>query len=82
MFCKMKVIVMSPEKTLYSDIANSVVVPGTKGAFEILENHAPIISSLQRGIVQIINNGNQTEISAESGFVEVSHNEVSICIEQ
>ena len=78
----MKVIVMSPEKTLYSDIANSVVVPGTKGAFEILENHAPIISSLQRGIVQIINNGNQTEISAESGFVEVSHNEVFICIEQ
>ena len=78
MFRKMKVIVMSPEKTLYSDIANSVVVPGTKGAFEILE----IISSLQRGIVQIINNGNQTEISAESGFVEVSHNEVSICIEQ
>ena len=78
----MKVIVMSPEKTLYSDIANSVVVPGTKGAFEILENHAPIISSLQRGIVQIINNGNQTEISAESGVVEVSHNEVSICIEQ
>lgn len=82
MFRKMKVIVMSPEKTLYSDIANSVVVPGTKGAFEILENHAPIISSLQRGIVQIINNGNQTEISAESGFVEVSHNEVFICIEQ
>lgn len=78
----MNVVVMSPEKTLYSDIANSVVVPGTKGAFEILENHAPIISSLQKGIVQIINNGNLTEISVESGFVEVSHNEVSICIEQ
>lgn len=77
----MNVVVVSPEKTLFSDSASSVVVPGTKGAFEILENHAPIISSLQRGVVSVIGKDGKIEIPIESGFVEVAHNEVSVCIE-
>ena len=77
----MNVVIVSPEKTLFSDSACSVVVPGTNGAFEILENHAPIISSLQRGVVSVAGKDGKVEIPIESGFVEVAHNEVSVCVE-
>ena len=41
--------IVSPEKVEFEGLVDSVLVPGTKGAFEILNNHAPIISSLQTG---------------------------------
>ena len=47
----MKVIIVSPEKVLYQGDASSVVVPGEKGRFEILDHHAPIISTLTKGTV-------------------------------
>jgi F-type H+-transporting ATPase subunit epsilon len=54
-----------------------VKVPGTQGNFEILTNHAPIISTLQKGIVEY--NGQQLAILG--GFVEVQKNVVSLCVE-
>ena len=53
-------------------------VPGTQGNFEILTDHAPIISSLQKGVVEY--DGKQLEILG--GFVAVQKNEVSICVEK
>ena len=47
----LKVDIVSPEKILYSEEVNSVQVPGAKGRFEILVNHATIISSLAEGFV-------------------------------
>ena len=45
----MKVEIITPEKKLYSGEANLVKVPGTKGSFEILTKHAPLISTLEKG---------------------------------
>ena len=78
----MKLVVVSPEKTIYSGIATSVIVPGEKGTFEILDNHAPIISSLQIGKVVVKNGGKEETFDVKSGFVEVAENTVSICVEQ
>ena len=69
--------IVSPEKIEFSGEVESVKVPGTMGNFEILNNHAPIISTLQKGIVEY--NGNQLPILG--GFVEVQKNEVSLCVE-
>jgi F-type H+-transporting ATPase subunit epsilon len=55
-----------------------VKVPGAMGQFEILNGHAPIISTLQKGIVEY--DGQQLEILG--GFVEVQKNEVSLCVEK
>ena len=49
----MKLTIVTPEKTIYDGEAISVAVPGTKGAFEVLDNHAPIISSLQSGVITV-----------------------------
>ena len=70
--------IVSPERIEFAGEVESVKVPGSQGNFEILTDHAPIISSLQKGVVEY--NGQQLEILG--GFVAVQKNEVSICIEK
>ena len=69
--------IVSPERIEFTGEVESVKVPGTKGNFEILQNHAPIISTLQKGVVEY--DGKQLAILG--GFVEVQKNEVSLCVE-
>lgn len=76
----MHITIVSPEKTLFTGEATSVIVPGGKGRFEILENHAPIISSLVKGTV-VVNGNAPYNIEVKGGFIEVAHNEVSLCVE-
>lgn len=45
--------IVSPEATLYSGEATSVTVPGTDGAFQLLDNHAAIVSLLDEGVVKV-----------------------------
>ena len=70
--------IVSPERVEFSGEVESVKVPGTMGQFEILTDHAPLISTLQKGIVE--HNGEQLAILG--GFVEVQKNKVSLCIEK
>ncbi len=74
----LKLKIVSPEKIEYTGDVERVVVPGTQGQFEILTNHAPIISTLQKGVVEY--DGQQLPILG--GFVEVQKNEVSLCVEK
>ncbi len=76
----MHVTIVSPEKILFDGQAKSVAVPGGKGRFEVLENHAPIISNLVEGNVSL-DGGNTFKVKVKGGFVEVTHNEVSLCVE-
>ncbi|WP_302954084.1 ATP synthase F1 subunit epsilon [Prevotella sp.] len=77
----LKLKIVSPEKVEFDGTVDSVLVPGTKGAFEILKDHAPIISSLQGGIVEYTANGKRSQIQITGGFVEVQKNVVSLCVE-
>ena len=45
--------IVSPEATLFSGEVESVIVPGTTGSFQMLNNHAPIVSTLKEGTVTI-----------------------------
>lgn len=78
----MKLTIVTPEKTIYDGEAISVAVPGTKGAFEVLDNHAPIISSLQDGVITVKTGEGVQEYPICSGFIEVARNSVSICAEE
>ncbi|MBQ9356498.1 MAG: F0F1 ATP synthase subunit epsilon [Prevotella sp.] len=73
----LKLKIVSPEKVEFTGEVDSVKVPGMMGNFEILTDHAPIISSLQKGTVEF--DGKQLEV--RGGFVAVQKNEVSICVE-
>ncbi len=74
--------IISPEKRIFDGDVNRVTVPGTLGEFEILVNHAPIISSLEPGTVRYeIATGELKQLEIESGFVEVQKNVISLCVE-
>ena len=55
--------IVSPEATLYAGEVEAVTVPGVKGEFQMLPNHAPIVSLLQEGDVRI-----QGNLAIEEGF--------------
>ena len=60
----MQLEILSPEKTLFTGEVDSVIFPGSQGKFQILNNHAPIISSLSQGNIdyKINSKTNQIEI--------------------
>lgn len=75
--------IVSPERIVYNGTAVRVVVPGTNGEFEILNGHAPIISSLQDGTVsyQTADGQELQTLPVSGGFVAVQKNNVSLCVE-
>ncbi len=74
--------IVSPERIEFEGEVVSVLVPGMLGQFEILVNHAPIISSLDKGrVVYALPDGEKKSLDIHGGFVEVQKNVVSLCIE-
>jgi F-type H+-transporting ATPase subunit epsilon len=73
--------IVSPERVEFTGEVESVLVPGTQGQFEILNDQAPIISTLEKGFVEYTANDGKHRIDILGGFVEVQQNEVSLCIE-
>ncbi len=75
----MKLEIITPEKRLFDGKVKLVKVPGASGSFEILNNHAPIISTLTTGTIKVITETDQQElIDIDSGIVEVKANSISI----
>ena len=73
--------IVSPERIVFTGEVDSVMVPGSVGPFEILNNHAPIISTLVEGKVEYTVKGVKTELQIVGGFVEVKKNNVDLCVE-
>jgi F-type H+-transporting ATPase subunit epsilon len=74
-----KLEIITPEKRLFDGKVKLVKVPGASGSFEILNNHAPIISTLTKGTIKVITETDKKEfIDIDSGIVEVKANIISI----
>ena len=74
--------IITPEKKLFDGNVSSVKIPGSDGEFEILNNHAPIISSLISGEIRIITEKNSVEkFNIESGVIELQNNKIIILAE-
>ena len=70
--------IITPEKPIFKDQIESVTIPGTQGSFQILKNHAPIISSFEIGIIKVKKAAAETYYTTSGGTVEVSHNKVLV----
>lgn len=78
----MNLEIINPEQKVYSGKVKSVIVPGAKGSFGILRNHAPIISTLEKGKVKIIeDNGAEKIFDIERGIIEVNRNKIILIAE-
>jgi F-type H+-transporting ATPase subunit epsilon len=74
-----KLEIITPEKKLFEGNVTSINVPGKKGAFTILHNHAPIISTLEKGRIKFVtDNMVIQEIFIEGGVIEVKRNNIIV----
>ena len=74
--------IVTPQHTAFQGTAQAVTLPGTLGPFQVLVNHAPIISSIEIGAIKIIDeDGNDIYFATDGGFAEVKNNKVSIVVE-
>ena len=84
--------IVTPEATLFKGEVDSIAVPGINGEFEMLSNHAPIVSLLKEGLVKIYGNitleeeveakftkeGKATYLAINSGTLEMNDNKVIV----
>ena len=78
----MNITVLTPDQTIYEGTVHSVKVPGIGGQFEVLKNHAPIVSALGEGLVRLqIEGASDMSFSIEKGFIEVLNNEVALLVQ-
>jgi F-type H+-transporting ATPase subunit epsilon len=78
----MNLLVLIPEKEVFQGEITSVKVPGEAGQFQVLKNHAALVSSLTKGEVSITkSDGSKMHFRISSGFIEVLNNEVSLLVQ-
>ena len=74
---------LTPEGALFEGDVTGVKVPGTSGSFEMLHNHAPLVSSLGIGKIEIEKeSGSPLVYAVSGGFVEISDNHCTILAEK
>lgn len=78
----LNVEIVTPQKPVFKGTAQMVRVPGEVSPFQILFNHAPIVSTLEPGIVSVNTNNENINFAVSKGFVTVQNNIVSIFVEK
>lgn len=74
--------IVTPEKKLYAGEIELISLPGSKGSFEILNSHAPIISTLEKGQIKVIEeNKNEILFDINRGVVECVDNNVIVLVD-
>jgi F-type H+-transporting ATPase subunit epsilon len=77
----MKLQVITPDKIVYEGEVTAVTVPGSAGSFQILKDHAAIVSTLEDGKVIIKNSNGEEVIIIKGGVVEVKDNNIIVLAE-
>lgn len=72
--------VISSEAIVFEGEVTSVTLPGEKGQFTVLQNHASLISTLVSGPLSYTADGHTEKIDIDGGIVDVDNNVVSVCI--
>ena len=74
--------VITPEEKVFAGDVKSVLLPGAEGSFQILNNHSPIVSTLKKGNVVVVDANNESkEIEVNGGVVEVNSNHIIVLAE-
>jgi len=79
---EIKVEIVTPAKIAFTGNVKSITIPGTKGNFQVLFNHAPLMSSFEIGFIKIEDeSGETTNYATSGGTVEVLNNKVVVLAE-
>jgi F-type H+-transporting ATPase subunit epsilon len=78
----MKIEIITPDKRIFEGDIKSIRVPGKKGSFQVLKDHAPIISTLENGPVIIVGQDNkEIKFIITKGVIEVKQNKIILLAE-
>lgn len=74
--------IITPDKKIFEGEVKLVSLPGSKGTFELLKNHAPIISTLDKGSIKVVDSSNE-EIFFEidGGIIENKANKIIVLVD-
>jgi F-type H+-transporting ATPase subunit epsilon len=70
----MRLQILTPERTLFDGEVDRVLLPGEGGGFEVLKDHAPILSSMVPGEVRVAVGKKEKPYHVSGGFFEFAHN--------
>lgn len=73
--------ILTPDQKVFEGQVDSATFPGTKGSFQVLNNHAPLVSTLEKGKVIYKSNNINQEVMIGGGVVEVLNNKVVLLAE-
>lgn len=73
--------ILTPNGSLFQGEVNGVKLPGTQGSFEVKANHAPIVSTLDKGNVLVRKADGDKTYAISGGFVEVNNNKLTLLAE-
>jgi F-type H+-transporting ATPase subunit epsilon len=78
----MKIEIITPDQKVFEGDIKSVRVPGKKGSFQVLNDHAPIVSTLENGPVILVDQaGKETRFEINGGVIEVKANKIILLAE-
>ncbi len=77
----MNLEIITPDKTIFKGEADLVQLPGIDGSFEVLNNHAPMISALKQGKIKVGKGKSETFFDINGGVIEVLNNKVLVLAE-
>ena len=76
----MHLTISTPNKTLFQGNIQKATFPGSVGRFQVLKNHAPLVSPLQKGIIQYSDAQQDHALATGQGFVEVLNNALTVLV--
>ncbi len=74
----MTIEVVTPERVVFKDTIDALVLPGSQGYLGVLPDHAPMVSALKAGVLKYKAAGSYRRIAVSGGFAEVSDNRVTV----
>lgn len=73
--------IITPDKNVFQGEVESAKFPGSSGSFQVLNNHAPLISSLEKGTVTYRTSEGEFDVLIDGGVVEVLNNKITLLAE-
>jgi F-type H+-transporting ATPase subunit epsilon len=74
----LKLEIVTPEKTAYSEDVEMVTLPGSEGELGVYPNHVPLLTTLNPGELRVLKGGKETFLAIGEGFVEITASTVSV----
>ena len=78
----MQLTIITPDRQVFEGEVESATFPGSDGSFQVLRNHAPLVSSLGKGEIKYRGSAGESTVMVEGGVVEVLNNNITVLAER